>query len=123
MIILKKSIKIQILGMISFGVLTVLSILIMMITPLKETWSYGALILSLCISCFIVGVLEGNASGRRGLISGLIASFVLLAQILCILNLSMNGDFKVENSDIILTIPLIIGAIGGVVGTNMDKSS
>lgn len=121
MIILKKSIKIQVLGLISFGILTALSTLLLMVTPLKETWSYAVLITDLILSCFFVGVLEGRVVGKRGLISGIAASFVLLILILCIINSTFDGDFKPDSNDIILTIPLFIGAIGGVVGTNTDK--
>ena len=48
---------------------------------------------------------------------------MLIFLILVIVNLVFDGEFKPENNDIFLTIPLIAGGIGGVVGTNMDKSS
>lgn len=121
MVILRKSIKIQILGLLLFGLLTVIIALLLMMTPFKEAWSYPCAIAALCISCLLVGTLEGKVVSKRGLIIGVLASIVTLTLIFVLLNALFNGDFKVENSDIILTIPLIFGAVGGVVGTNSNK--
>ena len=123
MMIIKKTIKIQMLGLITFGVLSLASALIFMFTPLKEAWYHAVIIAAMTLSCILVGLLESNAVGRRGLFSGIAASIMLISLILIIANSVFDGGFKLENNDIFLTIPLIAGGIGGVVGTNMDKTS
>lgn len=123
MMIIKKTIKIQMLGLITFGVLSLASALIFMFTPLKEAWYHAVIIAAMTLSCILVGLLESNAVGRRGLVSGIAASIMLISLILIIANSVFDGGFKLENNDIFLTIPLIAGGIGGVVGTNMDKTS
>ena len=123
MMVIKRTIKIQILGLIAFALLSVISALIFMFTPLKEAWYHAVIITAMILSCIFVGILEGNSVGRRGLLSGIAASILLIFLILVIVNLVFGGGFKPENNDIFLTIPLIAGGIGGVVGTNMDKSS
>ena len=123
MMVIKRTIKIQILGLIAFALLSVISALIFMFTPLKEAWYHAVIIAAMTLSCIFVGMLEGNAVSKRGLLSGIAASIMLIFLILVIVNLVFDGEFKPENNDIFLTIPLIAGGIGGVVGTNMDKSS
>lgn len=123
MIIIKRTIKIQMIGLITFGVLSVISAVAFMITPLMEAWYHTVIIIAMTLSCIFVGMLEGNAVSKRGLLSGIAASIMLIFLILVIVNLVFDGGFKPENNDIFLTIPLIAGGIGGVVGTNMDKSS
>ena len=123
MMVIKRTIKIQILGLIAFALLSVISALIFMFTPLKEAWYHAAIIATMTLSCIFVGMLEGNAVGRRGLLSGIAVSILLILLILVIINLVFDGGLKPENNDIFLTIPLMAGGIGGVVGTNMDKSS
>jgi len=123
MMVIKRTIKIQILGLIAFTLLSVISALIFMFTPLKEAWYHAVIIAVMTLSCIFVGMLEGNAVGRRGVLSGITASILLILLILVIINLVFDGGLKPENNDILLTIPLMAGGIGGVVGTNMDKSS
>jgi len=123
MMVIKRTIKIQILGLIAFTLLSVISALIFMFTPLKEAWYHAAIIAAMTLSCIFIGMLEGNAVGRRGVLSGIAASILLILLILVIINLVFDGGLKPENNDILLTIPLMAGGIGGVVGTNMDKSS
>ena len=119
----KRTIKIQLIGLLTFVFLSVISALIFMFTPLKEAWYHAMITEAMTLSCIFVGMLEGNAVGRRGLLSGIAASILLILLILVIINLVFGSGFKPENNDIFLTIPLMAGGIGGVVGTNMDKSS
>jgi len=121
MIMLKKIIKIQLLGFISFGLMTLLLTAVLMFTSFKEEWSYVTLIVILCVVCFFVGILQGHAAGKRGLIVGISASLITLISILAIINMIYSDDFKLENDDFILLIPLLLGAVGGVVGTNSNK--
>ena len=119
----KRTIKIQLIGLLTFVLLSVISALVFMVTPLTEAWYHAVIITAMTLSCIFVGILEGNTVGRRGLLSGIAASILLIFLILIIVNLVFGSGFKPENNDIFLTIPLIAGGIGGVVGTNMDKSS
>ena len=119
----KRTIKIQLIGLLTFVFLSVISALVFKVTPLTEAWYHAVIITAMTLSCIFVGTLEGNAVGRRGLLSGIAASILLIFLILVIVNLVFGSGFKPENNDIFLTIPLIAGGIGGVVGTNMDKSS
>ena len=119
----KRTIKIQLIGLLTFVFLSVISSLVFMVTPLTEAWYHAVIITAMTLSCIFVGILEGNAVGRRGLLSGIAASILLILLILVIINLVFDGGLKPENNDIFLTIPLMAGGIGGVVGTNMDKSS
>lgn len=118
---IRKTIKIQLLGVTIFAVITALFVLILMVTPIKEMWSYAAMITALSITCLFVGILEGKAVGKKGLITGLLSSVILILIILAPVNVMFRSDFRIDNGDILLLIPLIIGAIGGVIGANMDK--
>lgn len=118
---LKKSIKAQIIGVVSFGVLTLMIAILLMATPFKESWSYTALITALCISCFLVGVIEGNVVKKRGMIVGTLASVITLLLILTIINTAFDQSLAFENSDIFLLIPLFFGTVGGVVGANSNN--
>ena len=56
MMVIKRTIKIQILGLIAFALLSVISALIFMFTPLKEAWYHAVIITAMILSCIFVGI-------------------------------------------------------------------
>lgn len=116
--IIKKSLKAYILCISLFLILTFVLTCIICFTPFKEEWSFKSLIAVLTAVTFVLGVLEGKIIGKKGFITGTVASFVFLIIILFSVSEAFSEGFDIADYGIFYVIPLISGTVGGIFGAN-----
>lgn len=71
-----------------------------------------------CISAFIAGFFASLSSSRSGWLSGIAASLIYSALLMCVSCIFINKDHGLSSFLIGAAKPVIFGAIGGIVGIN-----
>ncbi len=122
MMILKRSLKAFVMGIISFFVITVIGAVILRFTPVTENTGYAIIIAALAAACFLTSFYIGTVCERGGMILGITVSFVTVVLIFlivsCIFVKSVNMASLMR---IWYLIPVVSGALGGIIGVNVKK--
>lgn len=63
--IIRKSIKVMVISVGIFIILTLMSAALMVLTELKESWSHQIIMICMVISASFAGVLEAKIIGRK----------------------------------------------------------
>ena len=73
------------------------------------------------ISSAVIGIMEGNIIGKKGMPVGAAAAALLVAIILCAVGGVFAGSFGMDSFSVYYLIPVLAGAIGGILGANLSK--
>lgn len=119
--IIRRTLKAYIISIVLFLGLTFLLAAIIYFTGYKESWSFAGLIVILSIASLVIGIMEGNIIGKKGLIVGLAAAAIFVMIILLAVGGVFAGTFGMENFSAFYIIPVLVGAAGGVLGANLNK--
>lgn len=122
MLVLKNSLKAYCISVVIFIILTLLYAGVIKWTPLPESWSFEGLIVMMSIATLIFGFMEGVLIGKKGIVTGVIASTVFLLFTLIIAKIVFDGSVNINILKTQYIVPLISGIIGAIVGTNKIKS-
>jgi putative membrane protein (TIGR04086 family) len=122
MLVLKNSIKAYCASIAIFVLLTLLYAGIIKWTPLPESWSFEGLIVIMSVATLTFGFMEGVLIGKKGIIVGILSSFIFLLITLTIAKIAFSGSINVNIMKTQYIVPLISGTIGAIVGTNKIKS-
>lgn len=119
---IRRSLKAYIVAICLFVLLTLVLAALLRFTSFDEDWTQAGLAAALSVVTLLLGILEGNIAGKRGLLVGIVSAAVFLI----IVFLAVGGIFTGSAEGLGLRasylIPLISGAVGGVLGTNSRKS-
>ncbi len=121
MSLLRRILKILALLIIVFIVLTAILAALITFTPFGERWAYIGLLTIVTLLCMMTGYLSGNLFNGRGLIVGLISSFVTVELVILCVQLVYLGEITDVIPDVIYLISVLFGTVGGVVGVNSNK--
>ncbi len=119
--ILRRTLKVYVISVICFIVLTMILAALIYFTGFKESWSFIGLVTVLSLTSLLTGMMEGNVIGKRGILVGIASSFVLMLIILLAAGGVFADTFGINDLSLFYVIPLIAGCIGGVMGTNLNK--
>ncbi len=119
--IIRRTLKAYIISIVLFLGLTFLLAAIIYFTGYKESWSFVGLMVILSIASLVIGIMEGNIIGKKGLIVGLSAAAVFVMIILLAVGGVFAGAFGLESFSAFYIIPVLIGAAGGILGANLNK--
>jgi putative membrane protein (TIGR04086 family) len=122
MLVLKNSLKAYCISVVIFIILTLVYAGVIKWTPLPESWSFEGLIVMMSIATLIFGFMEGVLIGKKGIVTGVIASTVFLLITLIMAKIVFDGSVNINILKTQYIVPLISGAIGAIVGTNKIKS-
>ncbi|MFQ8602849.1 MAG: TIGR04086 family membrane protein [Anaerovoracaceae bacterium] len=120
--VLRKSLKAYLIAVALFTLLTFILAAIISFTGFRENWAFGGLIVSLTLACMVIGFLEGKIVGKRGLITGVISSLILLVIILISVRGAFSDSFNMSGLSLFYLIPLAGGAVGGIIGVSGEKN-
>ena len=109
------------ISIIFFILLNILTAVLLRYTNLPEKLSIIFLVVTMTVCCMILCIFVGNAFSRRGLLLGIIFSSAYLVLLIYLLVLEFDTNFQAGLLKPIYIIPVIGGAIGGIVGTNLKK--
>ncbi len=118
---IRKTVKVFILAVLLFITLTLMLCTLITFTDFDEDWSYAGMVTALTLSTFVLGFLEAEVIGTRGLFVGITAAAVFMVVILVSISLIFGGDVGDLKQYTILSIPILAGGLGGVVGINRNK--
>lgn len=116
--ILRKTLKILILVILLFMLLTIILAAVIKFTGFKEEWSFAGLIAILSLSTFVFGMLESGLTGKKGLVTGFISSLLFVALIIMSAAVFFADEFSADSFNVFYLIPVIAGAVGGILGVN-----
>ena len=119
--ILRKSLKAYIFVICLFTAMTFLLAALISFTGFKENWSFAGLVCILSVSSFVIGLMEGHITGKRGLFTGIAAAAVFMAMILLAVGGVFAGAFGIDSLSLFYIIPIFAGAAGGIAGANTDR--
>lgn len=119
--VLRRTLKVYMIAVICFIILTMILAALIYFTGFKESWSFSGLIAVLSVTSLLTGIMEGNVIGRRGIIVGALSSFILMIIILMAAGGVFAETFGINDLNIFYIIPIVAGSIGGVIGTNLNK--
>lgn len=122
MLVLKNSLKAYCVSVVIFIILTLLYAGVIKWTPLPESWSFEGLIAMMSIATLIFGFMEGVLIGKKGIVTGVLASTIFLLITLTIAKIAFDGSVNINILKTQYIVPLISGVIGAIVGTNKIKS-
>ncbi|MGI6731291.1 MAG: TIGR04086 family membrane protein [Anaerovoracaceae bacterium] len=104
---------------ILFLLLTVISGVLLRLTPMPEAWSVYYLLIAISVSCLFLGIYFGNYKGRKGFLFGALYSILFLFIILAIHTIAFSVDTFNGLSMAKFIISIIFGSVGGMIGVNM----
>lgn len=78
--IIRKSIKIAVISVAIFIILTLISAVLILVTELKETWGHEIIMICMILSAAFAGVLEAKVVGKKMLFVFLLSA-ILFAMI------------------------------------------
>lgn len=119
--IIRRTLKAYIISICLFLALTFLLAAIINFTGFRENWTFAGLITIMSIVSLITGAMEGNIIGKKGLFVGMAAAALLIVIILLAVGGVFAGVFGLESFSPFYIVPVIAGAIGGVLGANLNK--
>ena len=105
-----------------FFVLSLVCGVIIKITPVPESLGFWILICVLSLVCFAAGLYAASITGNAGLVTGLAIAVTVVFVIYVIVSfvfchgINISGILRIP-----YIIPLLSGAAGGIVGTNIKK--
>lgn len=120
--ILKRSAKAVITGITGFFILSLIGGIMLKITPMPEDWGFGYLIFCISLIAMAEGAYMAAGTEKGGLISGILTALVLIILIFSWASLLFSGtaDFA-SLMQWQYVIPLLAGAVGGIIGINVKK--
>ena len=77
---------------------------------------------ALCISAFVFAIFTGNAVGKRGLAAGILSGLMFAATFVFLVSTALNTAFVEALKNLFYLIPVILSAIGGIIGANIKKA-
>lgn len=122
MAFIRKTLKAYIIVICVFILLTLLLAVLLRFTAFDEDWSFIGLVVVLSVTTLLLGIMEGNVIGKRGLLAGIVSAAVFLAIILLAVGSVFAGTPGKESIHVSYLIPLLSGAVGGILGANSRKS-
>jgi len=118
----RRSLKAYIMAICIFVVLTLILAALICFTSFDEDWSVIGLSASMAVAALLLGVMEGSIVGRRGLLVGIVSAAVLVMIIWLAIRGIFAGTSEGINIHTMYLVPLLTGAVGGIVGANSRKS-
>lgn len=90
-------------------------------TSVSEAYSFYYLLAALSVATLFLGVFSGNLIGRNGLICA--AGFSLIFVFLVVFGAccAYFEQISKDTFDLRYIIPVLIGAVGGIIGVNVKK--
>lgn len=119
--ILRRSLKIYVLALCTFAVLSLALAVALRFTGFPEEWTFAGLTVALSLVSLLTGVLEGGVVRKRGVFVGAAAASVLIVTILLLVGGVFAGSFGLESFSVFYLIPVVFGALGGTIGVNLSK--
>lgn len=118
---LRRTLKAYTVSLCLFALLTFVLAAVINYTGFRESWTFAGLVAALSVTAFCIGAMEGNIIGKKGLLVGTASSVVLILIILLVVGGIFTDSFDMSGLNIFYIIPIVIGAVGGVVGANLNK--
>ncbi len=122
MALIRKTIKAYIIAICIFVLLTLILAALLRFTAFDEDWSFYGLIVALSVAALLLGIMEGNVVGKRGLLVGIASAAMLMVIILLVVGSIFAGTSGKGSIHAEYLIPLLSGAVGGILGANSRKS-
>lgn len=114
--------KVFLVSLVVFTILLVIIGLLLRFTPLPESYSHLYVLLALWIVSFVIGLLAGSVTGKRGMLFGGLSAVAFLL-IIIILTVLITGQYAEAGVMRFKFLPcLILGCIGGMIGVNIRTS-
>ena len=119
---IRRSVKAFMLAVCVFVLLTLILAALLRFTGCDEDWTIAGLVAALSLAALLLGFLEGNIVGRRGLTVGTAAAAVFLIIIFPAVGGVFAGTSEEYGFHWLHLVPILSGAAGGVLGANSRKS-
>jgi len=116
--IIRKCLKVYCIATFVFICLSFAFAAIIKWTPLSEEWSRVGIITVLSISVMVSGYLEGVLIGKKGFFVGMVTSIIYILIILFFVKMILVGRMDIDIMKLQYVVPLVLGVIGAIVGTN-----
>ena len=120
--LIRGTLKAYFIAVCIFAVLTLVLAALVRFTGFHEEWSLWGLVVVLSIAALLLGIMEGSIVGKRGLLVGLVSAAALALIILLIVRGVFAGMSEEFSFRVWYLIPVLAGAVGGILGTNSRKS-
>lgn len=111
--------------LISAVIFLILSALITVLVMFSSvSMKYGGVLMfaALCVSAFVFAIFTGNAVGKRGLAAGILSGLMFAATFVFLVSTALNTAFVEALKNLFYLIPVILSAIGGIIGANIKKA-
>lgn len=113
---LRKSIKAYITAAFVFIMLSFLLACIICFSGFKESWAFAGLIFILSADAMLLGIMQGAAAGRRGLLTGMLSAMILLVMVISAAGGVFAEDSDLKSKAVFYMIPVLAGGLGGITG-------
>lgn len=119
--IIRRTLKAYIISVSLFIALSFLLAVMINFTGFRENWTFAGLVCILSAASLVIGIMEGNIIGKKGLLVGAAAAALLVLIILLAVGGVFAGAFGMDSFSIFYAIPVLAGAAGGIVGANLSR--
>lgn len=119
--IIRRTLKAYMISICIFVIFTFLLAAVIYFTSFKESWAFAGLVIILSITSAIIGVMEANIFGKKGIFVGTAAAVVFLTLIFLVVAGIFAGTLTMDGFNIVYIIPILAGSVGGVFGANLNK--
>lgn len=120
--IIRRSLKAYFIAVCVFLLLTIIQAALLQLTSYKEAWSFYGLIAAFSVSTLLLGIMEGGLIGKRGLPVGILSAALFIFLVLLAAGGFFGTGISMEKPDVMYLIPILTGAVGGILGANSSKS-
>ena len=121
MYFIRKSLKAYMIVSAVFLILSLILACTLNFSGFKENWTFAGLVAILSAASLLLGMMQGAAAGKRGLVIGMMSAMIFTAAAVFIACSVFADSFELKSKMLLYVLPVIMGGAGGVAGVGRNS--